>query len=222
MPSGGDNWKTIVTEDISIQINTNQETRWATEEEIRNSSSHIHLIDREYPAAGLPLLSDGKNAYVDNEDTHSLIFGSTGSKKTRLFCMPMIGMFIRAGESFVATDPKGELYRKTSGMAKDYGYKTVVLNFRDIGKGDFWNPLGLPYDLYHAGDKEGATVLLNDFVSTLAAPQFERTNDTFWPEMASAYALANLLFLMECADKSEANVSSLASLCSGDVADRLR
>ena len=203
-------------------INTNQETRWATEDEIRNSGTHIHLSDKDYPAAGLPLLSDGKNAYVDNEDTHSLIFGATGSKKTRLFCMPMLGMFIRAGESFIATDPKGELYKKTSGMAKNYGYRTLVLNFRDIGRGDLWNPLSLPYDLYHAGNKEAANALLNDFVSTLAAPQFDRTNDTFWPEMASAYALANLLLLMECADKSEANVASMARLCSYDVADKLR
>ncbi|MDO5132653.1 MAG: type IV secretory system conjugative DNA transfer family protein [Eubacteriales bacterium] len=203
-------------------INTNQETRWATEDEIRNSSTYIHLNDTEYPAAGLPLLSDGKNAYVDAEDTHSLIFGATGSKKTRLFCMPMLGMFIRAGESFIATDPKGELYRRTSGMAKAYGYRTVVLNFRDIGKGDLWNPLALPYRMYKAGDKESATVLLNDFVGTLSAKQFETTHDIFWPEMASSYAIANLLLLMECADESEANVSSLARLCSDDMKEKLK
>ena len=194
-------------------LRPDQETRWATPSEIRQSGTYIDLRERTYPAAGLPLMSDGKEAWVDEKDTHTIIFGATGSKKTRLFCLPMLGMFIRAGESFVATDPKGELYRRTSGMAKAYGYETVVLNFRDIGKGDFWNPIHLPYQMYHSGDEEGAVSRLNDFVQILSEPQRQRTNDVFWPEMASSYALANLMLLMECGDPSEANVISLSRLC---------
>ena len=95
-------------------VNENQETRWATTEEIRKSGTFIDLSADRYPVGGLPLLSDGKTAFVDGEDRHSLLFGATGSKKTRLFCMPMLNIFAKAGESFVATDPKGELYAKTS------------------------------------------------------------------------------------------------------------
>ena len=202
-------------------VKLNQETRWAKPEEIKASSTYINLRNQTYPTAGLPLISDGIEAYVDGKDTHTLIFGATGSKKTRLFCMPMIDMFIRAGESFVATDPKGELYQRSSGMAKAYGYDTIVLNFRDLGKGDQWNPLSLPYERYRSGDVEGATILLNDFVQTLATPQFERTKDVFWPEMASSYALANLMLLMECATEEELNVSSLSRLCADDVVERI-
>lgn len=68
---------------------TDNETRWATDSEIKNAASFVDLFEQTYPAAGLPLISDGKRAYVDNEDNHSLIFGTTGSKKTRLFCMPI-------------------------------------------------------------------------------------------------------------------------------------
>ena len=202
-------------------VKLNQETRWAKPEEIKASSTYINLRNQTYPTAGLPLISDGIEAYVDGKDTHTLIFVATGSKKTRLFCMPMIDMFIRAGESFVATDPKGELYQRSSGMAKAYGYDTIVLNFRDLGKGDQWNPLSLPYERYRSGDVEGATILLNDFVQTLATPQFERTKDVFWPEMASSYALANLMLLMECATEEELNVSSLSRLCADDVVERI-
>ena len=202
-------------------VKTNQETRWASASEIQDSSTYIRLSDDHYPTAGLPLISDAREAYVDGKDTHSLIFGATGSKKTRLFCMPMLGMFIKAGESFIATDPKGELYRKTSGLAKANGYNTVVLNFRDIGKGDLWNPLAVPYELYHSGRQEEAVSMLNDFVQTLASPQFERTKDVFWPEMASSFAIANLMLLMECASKEEANVISLSRLCSLDLERKL-
>lgn len=195
-------------------VTSNQESRWATIDEIRNSGTFVDLDGDSYPAGGLPLLSDGHEAVVDDKDTHTLIFGATGSKKTRLFCMPLLGIFAGAGESFVVTDPKGELYSRTSGMVRAKGFKTVVLNFRDIGQGDMWNPLHLPYELYHSGNKEAAISMLNDFVATIAAPQLENTKDVFWPEMASSFAIANLLLLMECASREEANVSSLSSLCS--------
>ena len=86
-------------------IYTNQETRWATADEIRASGTYVDLNAKSYPVGGLPILSDGREAYLDGEDNHTIIFGATGSKKTRLFCMPMLNMFCGAGESFIATDP---------------------------------------------------------------------------------------------------------------------
>ena len=199
---------------IGRYINNNNETRWATIREIQNAGSYIKLSDREYPVGGLPLLSDAKEAYVDGKDTHTLIFGATGSKKTRLFCMPMINIFAKAGESFVVTDPKGELYAKTSGIVNSMGYNTVVLDFRNIGFGDMWNPLSLPYEMYHSGNQETAISMFNDFIATVAAPQYASTKDVFWVEMASSLALANLLLLVEAAPPEEMNVASLARLCS--------
>ena len=201
---------------------TNQETRWATIEEIKRSATHIDLHSEKYPGAGIPIMADGHDAYVDSSDTHTLIFGATGSKKTRLFCMPVLNYFIKAGESFIATDPKGELYARTAGMAKANDYNIVVLNFRDIGKGNMWNPLSHPYKMYHSGKRDEAISLLNDFVKTIAAPQFEKMSDVFWPEMASSVALANLLLLMEAADKDEVNVNSLAALCSNASTEKLK
>lgn len=202
--------------------NINQETRWATIDEIKHSATYINLHDDKYPCAGLPIMSDGHEAYVDGSDTHTLIFGATGSKKTRLFCMPMINYFVKAGESFIATDPKGEIYDRTSGIAKANGYKTVVLNFREIGKGDMWNPLLLPYMLYNSGQKDEAVSMLNDFVRTIASPQLENSKEIFWPEMASSLALANLLLLMESAKPEEVNVSSLAMLCTSEASEKLK
>lgn len=200
----------------------NQETRWATVDEIKRSTTHIDLKAAAYPTAGIPVISDSRNAFVDGSDSHTLIFGATGSKKTRLFCMPTLNYFIRAGESFVATDPKGELYDRTAGMAEAYGYKVLVINLRDVGYGDMWNPLALPYEMYHNGNREEAISMLNDFVRTIASPQFENTKDVFWPEMASSLALANLLLLMEAAKPEEVNVASLAALCSSAASEKLK
>ncbi len=205
-----------------IRYNISQETRWATMEEIQRSCSYINLLDEDYPAAGLPIISDGKEAYVDNTDTHSLIFGATGSKKTRLFCMPMINMLAKAGESFIVTDPKGELYAQTSGLVEQKGYKTIVLNFRDIGKGDRWNPLSIPYELWHNGEKDEAGLLLADIASTIAAPIAKNAKDPFWPEAAQELAIAGLYVLMESAKKEEANMRSFAGISSYGSRDLIK
>lgn len=210
------------THKYSQYINRNQETRWATLEEIQASGTYIDVSQRQCPVGGLPLISNGKDVYVDEKDTHTLIFGSTGSKKTRLFCMPMLNIFAKAGESFVVTDPKGELYAKTSGLVKSMGYKTVVLNFRDIGYGDAWNPLALPYSLYHAGQQELAISMLNDFVMTLSEAERKGGMEPFWIEMAAALALANLLLLMECGTQQQANVGNLAILCGSNQLNFLK
>ncbi len=205
-----------------IRFNSSQETRWATVEEIQASSSYINLEDDEYPAAGLPLISDGKEAYVDNSDTHSLIFGATGSKKTRLFCMPMINMFAKAGESFIVTDPKGELYAQSSGLAKAKGYKIVVLNFRDIGVGDMWNPLSIPYELWKEGRRDEAGMLLSDVAATIAEPISSNTKDSFWTEAALELAIGGFYTLMEAGKPEEINMKSFAHLTSFGNVENLK
>ena len=205
-----------------LRFNSAQETRWSTKEEIAQSSSFINLNSEDYSVGGLPLLSDGVQAYVDNADTHSLIFGATGSKKTRLFCMPMVNILAKAGESFIVTDPKGEIYAQTSGLAKEKGYKIVVLNFRDLGKGDMWNPLSIPYEMWCAGQRDDAGLLLSDFVSTIADEQVKVTKDAFWPQAAQSVAIANLYVLMEAAKKEEINLTSFTKLCSYGAVSQLK
>ncbi len=205
-----------------VRFNTAQETRWATRDELMESTTRIDLAADEYPAAGLPLLSDGKVAYVDDSDTHSLIFGSTGSKKTRLFCMPLINILAKAGESFIVTDPKGELYAQTSGLVKSRGYKTVVLNFRDVGQGDMWNPLSLPYELWQAGQQDEAGFLLLDFAATIAERQIRNSKDAFWPEAAQSIAIANLYLMMEAATREQNNLMTLSRLSTYRIAPGLK
>ena len=98
-----------MTNEILTLDNLINESRGAKKYQTNATATKIDLRQRKYPTAGLPIINDGKTAYVDGADTHTIVFGSTGSKKTRLFCMPMINMMIRAGESYFVTDPKGEL-----------------------------------------------------------------------------------------------------------------
>lgn len=190
-----------------------QDTRWATDEEMMSplSSFKIAIEKPPFTAAGLILKSDGKTVYVDGMDHHSMILGSTGSGKSRLLCMPMIGIMANAGESFIATDPKGELLKMTSGFVKEQGYQVVILNFRDVNKGDMWNPLLIPYELYQQGQKDQAMSLLNDFVMTLTSA--DSSHERFWMQMAQSLILANILLLFETGKKEEIHMHSLSRLC---------
>ena len=186
--------------------------RWADPAELKNAPTVRQITVGAEPClgCGLPIISDGRTIYVDNSDTHSLILGSTGSKKTRLFGMPLINLFAMAGESFIATDPKGELYQKTSGLVAAKGYNTIVLNFRDLQSSALWNPLILPYELYHGGKTDEAISMLNDFTNALSEPQRKGAKDPYWIEMAHSMALAYLLFFIDTATKEEANIYNYA------------
>ena len=192
------------------------DSRWADSEEIKNAAtiSRINIETGNCSVGGLPIISDGRTAYVDDSDTHTLIFGSTGSKKTRLFGMPLINILAMAGESFIATDPKGELYDKTSGLVSAKGYETIVLNFRDLSQSDFWNPLTMPYELFHSGRTDEAISLVNDFIATLAEPQRNKTNDVYFIDLACSQALANMLFFIATATPEEANIYNFADFFS--------
>ena len=195
-------------------------TRWAYPEEIMESGKKIELLDENgniterVAHAGLPLISDGKTVYVDDSDAHSLIIGSTGSKKTRLFCMPTLDIMRRAGESVVVTDPKGELYALTAAAFENSGYKVAVLNLREPRKSNGWNILRLARDYYDSGDIERAVSIVDDLSHTLF-PDTGKKVDPFWNQ-TSRSMLRGLAMLMveggELITKDEVNLHMLRML----------
>lgn len=202
-------------------LTSNSGSRWAGEEEIKKDSVKINLNSNKYPIAGIPLISDGETAYVDGQDRHTLVWGSTGSKKTRLFVFPMTNICIKAGESFVVMDPKGEIYRNSVKMAQDNGYDIKILNLRDLGNGDQWNPLAIPYHLYKEGRVDEATNMIDDFVKVILGDRLKE-KDIFWPQMAARYITAHIYFLFKYAKEEEVNLKSVARMCSSDVEPALK
>lgn len=61
---------------------------------------------------------------------HKIVFGPSGSRKTRSRVIPDLFQYIKRGESYIVTDPKGEVYQKTSRIAKEHGYNVKVLNLK--------------------------------------------------------------------------------------------
>ena len=69
------------------------------------------------------------------------VYGASGSKKTRAFCMNMILQSAARKSSLVICDPKSELYEKSSAYLRDQGYTVKVFNLVTPAASDSWNCL---------------------------------------------------------------------------------
>lgn len=167
---------------------------------------------------GIPLMFDfeSRRLYIDSSDTHSLVYGSTGSLKTRTIVSPGIKVLGYAGESMIINDPKGELFSRHAGDLKKQGYNIVEINFRDPSLGNSWNPLYIPYQFYINGDLDKSAEFVNDIANNLMVSD-RSTDDPFWDFSASdlLYGLIQLLFRY-CKDHSApinaVNIGNLLTL----------
>lgn len=146
---------------------------------------------------------DVDKIYVDNSDSHSLIIGATGSKKTRLLVLPLVHILGYTEESMIITDPKAEVYNRTASMLKNKGYEIIVLNFRNPSTGSCWNPLAIPFEMYKNGNKDRAHEFINDIALNLMLAE-KSTKDVFWDYSASdlLFGLILLLFKLHSSDES--------------------
>lgn len=191
-----------------MKITELNENSLSTEEEFVQSLSRQEPGE-EYDSSGVPLYyADGK-VYTDNSDAHTLIFGNTGSKKTRNFVIPSVYTMGMAGESMIISDPKGEIYCNTSGYLKNRGYSVMVLNLREPEKSSQWNPLMLPYEYYRNGKADKAVEMVSDLCMQLKL-QVHTERDLFWENQAMDLLTGMILMLFECeSDENKVHMESI-------------
>ncbi len=187
-------------------------TYWSGEEELKSKLLRVDLTDpKGIPAGGLPVISDGKIAYVDAGDSHTSINAISGMKKSICVYIPLIFILGKAGENMVITDPKGELYDKTAGYLASEGYRVRCLDFRKMDK-DGYNILDLPTKLYRTGQKDRALMMMSDQINVFAEKQRSSGKvDVFWPDMATMYCNGVSAIMMDAyTDPETVNIKNLA------------
>ncbi len=177
------------------------ESQWA-DEQVFKSDLTRYAMDEHTTASGVPLCTDKNGIFVDTKDSHTLIFGSTGSKKTRNFVIPSVYSLGMAGESMIISDPKGEIYKNTSGFLAAEGYQILTINLRNPEYGTSWNPLLLPYRFYKAGDKDRSVEMVIDFCEQLKAI-VHSDKDVFWENVACDMFVGLIMMLFECVESEE-------------------
>ena len=186
-------------------------SRWATEKEFKNNPDMHRVFPSQETSeyAGIPLINNGKEIWVDSGEYHNLILGSTGSGKTQTMVQPMVRMLAKKGESMIITDPKGEIYENNAEMLKEKGYNILLLNFRDPQRGSAWNPLTLPYTLYKNGNKDKANELLSDLALNIFHDDKAQNQDPFWENTSADYFTGLALSLFEDAKEEEINLNTI-------------
>ena len=189
-------------------------SRWATVEELKSKLTPISY-DSEIKKSGIPMMYDANNLYIKDDEAHTLVIGSTGSGKTQSIMLPQLRLAIKAQESFIVHDVKGEIYDDLSGELKNQNYNTIVINLDDPTIGNNFNPLSLPYELYKNGQKDKAIELLENVGYYFCCNEtFNANIDPFWNNSATSLFIGLALYLFDNAKEEEINISSLLSIVS--------
>ena len=185
-------------------------SRWAKEKEIKEAKDVVHVksSDSHVEGAGIPLINNGKDIWVDNSDYHTMIIGSTGSGKTVCIVKPQVNLLAKKGESMIINDPKGELYKYCGDYLKEQGYNIVVLNFRNPDEGNAWNPLATPYYYFKNGNTDKAIELLEDIANNILVDP-KNKDSAFWEKSGADYFAALALGLFRDGKEDEINLNSI-------------
>ena len=186
-------------------------SRWATIEEIQNNTTKV-TMDSDVKASGVTIMYDDEAAYIDSREVHNMIIGCTGSGKTQTTILPQLYLSIRAGESFIINDIRGEIYKELSGLAKENGYKVEVLNCLDMSKGNNYNPFMLPYKYYKEGNIDLAVEEVENIAYYIMADKELKNVDPFWEESAIGLFTGLSFYLFENAKPEEININSVYNL----------
>jgi len=166
----------------------------------KNKSDFPYAMD-----GGIPLSwsENTETLYLDSSDKHTLIVGSTGSQKSRLFVMPTVKTLGYAGESMIITDPKGEIYKRTAKELSDLEYEVRVLNFRLPKQSASWNPLAEAYKKFFNDDIAKACELIADIAEIIGKNESSVT-DPYWDIATSDFCYGLILLLFKyCKDNKE-------------------
>lgn len=194
-------------------------SRWQTEKET-DSTTTVWNISKPQPKKGGIVLGmkntgNDKKVWLSTDDTHNLIIGTTRSGKTRKCIMPTIWELAKTGESMVLSDPKGELYDRTSKYLKDNGYEIVLVDFRNPRRGNRWNLIKPVVDAVRKG-KNGdinEMAIASEYAWDIAHAivyQRPQTGEPIWADGAeSVIASLILLTAMEADEDNKKHMTSV-------------
>lgn len=186
-----------------------QYAKWASNSELAKKLTKINAKEERIAESGIPLISSNNDLFIDSRESHNLVVGTTGSGKTQVITLPMTKLSIKAGESFLVNDVKGEIFKSVSGLLKSENYNVIAIDFNTVKYGNNWNPLTLAYNSFKNGDIDGTTKELMNAGYYL---YFKNKESDFWVNAAIDYFVGIALYLFQNAQEAEINLESIYSL----------
>ena len=184
-----------------------------------NEQEYLHSVKPgNENKGGIPLIYEKNKVYVNSSEDHTIIFGSTGSGKSRYLIMPLICNLAKNGENIVVFDVKGELFETTSGMLKEQGYNVKVFNLKDPSKSNRFSFFHYPYHLIkddpnNQNNIDKGEEMLKDIASSLLDQKGRNQNDPYWDNIAESLLLGCMLAMIHNATcEEECNFNNLSDL----------
>lgn len=131
------------------------------------------------------------------------VYGASGSKKTRAFCVNMILQSVARKSSLVICDPKSELYEKTSEYLRDMGYTVKVFNLVTPSASDSWNCLS---------EIGGQELLAQLFCDVIIKNTGSERGDHFWDSAEMNLLKALVLYVERNYPKEQRNIGEVYQL----------
>ena len=154
-------------------------------------------INSKLEKSGIQLYHEGNDLYIDDSESSSLIIGSTGSGKTQVITLPLVKTSIMAGESFVLSDPKGEIHELFKDELNDNGYDIITLNYDNLDNSDHYNPFSLPIKYYKNNKIDKMLDSLNIIGYYLLNDIDDKDTDPFWINSAITLFIGITLNIIE-------------------------
>lgn len=162
-----------------------------------------------------------KNMRISKRNRHVILVGKPGCGKSRYYFKPNI--LNADGETFIVTDPKGELLRDCGMSLINKGYDIRVLNLVDKWKSDHFNPLMYIKKIkkHNADDSEGEDWIAEDDVMTLINTLMlntksetieSNTGDPFWERCESMFLQAIIYYVIFNYDEKDRNFKTVLEL----------
>ena len=133
------------------------------------------------------------------------VYGASGSKKTRAFCVNMILQCAASKTSLVICDPKSELYEKTSEYLRSRGYTVRVFNLVTPSASDSWNCLS---------EIQGQELMAQLFCDVIIKNTGSERGDHFWDNAELNLLKALVLYVERCYPPEKRNIGEVYQLLS--------
>ena len=131
------------------------------------------------------------------------VYGASGSKKTRAFCMNMILQSAARRSSLIICDPKSELYEKSSAYLRDQGYTVKVFNLVTPAASDSWNCLS---------EIEGQELMAQLFCDVIIKNTGNGQGDHFWDNAEMNLLKALVLYVERGYPEDRCNIGEVYQL----------
>ena len=131
------------------------------------------------------------------------VYGASGSKKTRAFCVNMILQSVARKSSLVICDPKSELYEKTGQYLRDKGYTVKVFNLVTPAASDSWNCLS---------EIDGQELMAQLFCDVIIKNTGSDRGDHFWDSAELNLLKALVLYVERNYAKDKRNIGEVYQL----------